>query len=108
MSVMALVFSGYTYEIEGNFNFGEADSDYYVYDYANEYSADEEKELQKLCEKVGKKLGLDIIIVTTNDLGYGNGYASDSTIDMYERNYAEAFYLNGGFGDGILYLLLWI
>lgn len=105
MSVMAFVFAGYTNAEAVDYDFGEVDSEHYVYDFADEYSDSEEKELQKLCEKVGKKLGLDIIIVTTDDLGQGQGYASDSVIDRYEREYAEAFYLNGGFGDGILYLL---
>ena len=61
--------------------------------------------MQELCEKIGKKLDLDIIILTSSDLGFGDDYASDSVIDSYERQYAETFYLSGGYGDGILYLL---
>ena len=105
--LMAFIFPGYTNSIEfkENVDFGDIDKDHFVYDKAGVYTASEEKKLQKMCEQVGEKLGLDIIIVTTNNLGYGNGYASDSKIDWYESQYAEAFYLKGGFDDGILYLL---
>lgn len=103
--LMAAVFSGYTNEIDKDFGFGEIDNKQYVYDYADEYTDSEEKKLQKKCEKLKEELGLDIILVTTNDLGYNDPYASDSTIEYYESQYAESFYLNGGYGDGILYLL---
>ena len=103
--LMAFVFPGYTYEYDKDFGFGEIDKEQYVYDYAGVYDEDEEEELQELCEKIGKKLDLDIIILTSSDLGFGDDYVSDSVIDSYERQYAETFYLSGGFDDGILYLL---
>ena len=103
--LIAFIFPGYTITFEEDVDFGKVDKDHFVYDRAGVYSDREEKKLQEKCEKLGEELGLDIIIVTTNNLGFGNGYASDSTIDMYESKYAEAFYLNGGFDDGILYLL---
>lgn len=105
--VMAFIFPGYTnaYVYDKDFDFGEIDNEHFVYDYAGVYDADEEKELQKLCKKLGNKLDLDIIILTSKDLGFGNGNPSDSTVESYERQYAETFYLEGGFGDGILYLL---
>ena len=103
--LMAAVFSGYTTNIDKDFGFGEIDDKQYVYDYADEYTDSEEEKLQKKCEEVGKELGLDIIIVTTRDLGYDDPFASDSKIDWYESQYAESFYENGGFGDGVLYLL---
>lgn len=103
--LMAFIFPGYTYEYDKDFGFGEIDKEQYVYDYAGVYDEDEEEELQELCEKIGKKLDLDIIILTSSDLGFGDDYVSDSVIDSYERQYAETFYLSGGFDDGILYLL---
>ena len=108
--LMAFIFPGFTYnykeyEYDKDFGFGEIDKEQYVYDYAGVYDEDEEEELQELCEKIGKKLDLDIIILTSSDLGFGDDYASDSVIDSYERQYAETFYLSGGYGDGILYLL---
>ena len=103
--LMAFVFPGYNYEYDKDFGFGEIDKEQYVYDYAGVYDEDEEEELQELCEKIGKKLDLDIIILTSSDLGFGDDYVSDSVIDSYERQYAETFYLSGGFDDGILYLL---
>ena len=103
--LMAFTFPGYTISFDEDVYFGEVDKDHFVYDQAGVYTASEEKKLQKLCEKVGDKLGLDIVIVTTANLGFGDAYASDSKIDWYESQYAEAFYLNGGFDDGILYLL---
>ena len=107
---MAFIFPGFTYnykeyEYDKDFGFGEIDKEQYVYDYAGVYDEDEEEELQELCEKIGKKLDLDIIILTSSDLGFGDDYASDSVIDSYERQYAETFYLSGGYDDGILYLL---
>lgn len=103
--LMAFIFPGYTYEYDKDFGFGEIDKEQYVYDYAGVYDEDEEEELQELCEKIGKKLDLDIVILTSSDLGFGDDYVSDSVIDSYERQYAETFYLSGGFDDGILYLL---
>ena len=103
--LMAFIFPGYTYEYDKDFGFGKIDKEQYVYDYAGVYDEDEEEELQELCEKIGKKLDLDIIILTSSDLGFGDDYVSDSIIDSYERQYAETFYLSGGFDDGILYLL---
>lgn len=108
--LMAFIFPGFTYnykeyEYDKDFGFGEIDKEQYVYDYAGVYDEDEEEELQELCEKIGKKLDLDIIILTSSDLGFGDDYASDSVIDSYERQYAETFYLSGGYDDGILYLL---
>ena len=103
--LMAAVFSGYTTNIDKEFDFGEVDNKQYIYDYAGEYSDSEEQKLQKKCEELKEELGLDVILVTTRSLGFNDPYASDSTIDWYEGQYAEAFYLNGGFGDGILYLL---
>ena len=103
--LMALVFPGYTIKFDEDVDFGEVDKDHFVYDRANVYSASEEKKLQKMCEEASNKLGLDIIIVSTDNLGFDDDYASDGTIDWYESQYAEAFYLNGGFDDGILYLL---
>ena len=108
--LMAFIFPGFTYnykeyEYDKDFGFGEIDKEQYVYDYAGVYDEDEEEELQEICEKIGKKLDLDIIILTSSDLGFGDDYASDSVIDSYERQYAETFYLSGGYGDGILYLL---
>ena len=103
--LMTFIFPGYTYEYDKDFGFGEIDKEQYVYDYAGVYDEDEEEELQELCEKIGKKLDLDIVILTSSDLGFGDDYVSDSVIDSYERQYAETFYLSGGFDDGILYLL---
>lgn len=108
--LMAFIFPGFTYnyeeyEYDKDFGFGEIDKEHFVYDYAGVYDADEEKELQELCEKIGKKLDLDIILLTSADLGFGDSYASDSVVESYERQYAETFYRSGGFGDGILYLL---
>ena len=104
--LMALVFSGYTVSpFDEEVDFGEVDKDHFVYDLADAYSNSEEQKLQEKCEKIGKKLGLDIIVVTTDNLGFDDDYPSDGTIDWYESQYSEAFYLNGGFDDGILYLL---
>ena len=103
--LMALVFPGYTISFDEEMDFGEVDKEHFVYDQADVYTASEERKLQKMCEKVGDKLGLDIIIVTTYNLGFDDNFPSDSTVDWYESQYAEAFYLNGGFDDGILYLL---
>lgn len=104
--LMALVFSGY--EV-GNFDeevdFGEVDKEHFVYDMADVYTTSEEKKLQEKCKKIGEKLGLDIIVVTTDNLGFDDDYPSDGTVDWYESQYAECFYLNGGFDDGVLYLL---
>ena len=84
--LMAVVFSGYTTYIDKEFDFGEVDNKQYIYDYAGEYSDSEEQKLQKKCEELKEELGLDIILVTTNDLGYNDPYASDSTIEYYEMD----------------------
>lgn len=102
---MAAIFSGYTEVIECDFDFSDVDKDTYVYDYADEYTDKEEKELQKMCEKLGAKLDLDIVIATTDDLGASYPATTDGAIDWHESNFAEALYLSGGFDDGVLYLL---
>ena len=102
---MIIIFPGYTVASDCEFDFSDVNDKQYVYDYADEYTDKEEKALQKKCEKIGKKLDLDIIVVTTNDLGFPNRAVSDGTIDLYESQFAEALYLSGGFEDGILYLL---
>lgn len=103
--LITLIFPGYTISFDEEVDFGEVDKDHFVYDQADVYTSSEEKKLQKMCEEVGDKLGLDIIIVTAYELGFDDEYPSDGTVDWYESQYAEAFYLNGGFDDGILYLL---
>lgn len=106
--VMASVFmSGYTpVEGDGNPNDWDIDNEQFVYDYADVFTNEEELELQKKADELGKELELDLIIVSTKDIGRENDSSvTDSMIDAYERTYAENFYLEGGYDDGILYLI---
>lgn len=99
--------SGYTpVEGDGHPDNWDIDNTQFVYDYADVFSNDEELKLQDRAEKLGAELGLDLIIVSTKDIGReANSSLSDSTMDRYEREYAEGFYLEGGYDDGILYLI---
>lgn len=102
---ISMVCSGYIVAVDCEFDFSDTNNKQYVYDYADEYTDSEEKQLQKKCEKIGAKLDLDIVIATTKDLGFADSSPSDAAIDWYESQFAEALYLSAGFGDGILYLL---
>ncbi len=85
---------------DGNPDDWDIDNDQFVYDYADVFDDDEELELQKLCEEKGKKLELDLVVVTSRDLG-----------SKSEEEYADDFYDEGRFGyegeygSGVLYLL---
>lgn len=71
-----------------------------VYDDADLLTSDEEAKLQELCIEKAKETELDIVIVTTDDLGY------KSTM-----SYADDFYDNGmygyeyEYGSGVLFLI---
>ncbi len=106
--VSALAVTGFTSVSglsNGNPNDWDIDKNQFVYDYADVFDEDEELELQKRAETLGKKLGLDLIIVSARDLGVNVTSYTDSQADRYERDYAEGFYLQGGYDDGILCLI---
>ncbi len=71
-----------------------------VFDEGELLTDDEEEKLQELCIKTAKEIELDIVIVTTRDLGY------KSTM-----SYADDFYDEGRFGyeyeygSGVLFLI---
>ena len=109
MVAASSLFCGYTpVSGDGNPDEWDIDNTQYVYDYADVFTDSEELKLQEMCEETGKELGLDLVIVTSRDLGKGdsNSYVSDSTVEKYEREYADDFYDYGGYSDsGVLYLL---
>ena len=82
----------------------DIDKNQFIYDYANVFSDSEELEFQERAETFKKEFDLDIIIVSATNLGTG-ATTSDSVMDRNEREYAEGFYLKGGYGDGILCLI---
>lgn len=108
LTALAGLMCGYT-SVKGTGNPDEwdIDNEQFVYDYADEFTDSEELKLQEMCEDVGKELELDLIIVTATDLGADEEgkYPADSVIDRIEREYVEQFYLQGGYDDGILYLI---
>lgn len=95
MIVTSALFCGYT-SVKGTGHPDEWDIDntQFVYDYADVFTDDEELTLQEMCDDIGNELELDIMIVSATDLG-----------GMHESQYAERFYLAGGYDDGILYLI---
>ena len=104
-----IILPGYTQVSgDGNPDSWDIDNEQFVYDYADVFSDSEELKLQQMCKETGKKLGLDLVIVTSKDLGKTNKgyYVSDGTVEKYEQEYADDFYDYGGYSDsGILYLI---
>lgn len=94
--VTSMLMSGYKEaEGDGNPDDWDIDNTQFVYDYADVFTSSEELELQEMCEKTGKELGLDLVIVAAKDLG-----------GMHEMNYADDFYDYGGYSEsGVLYLI---
>ena len=79
----------------GNPEDWEFDNTQYVFDYAEVLTDDEELELQSRCEKLSKKLDMDIVILSAKDRG-----------DKTDAEYADDFYDYGGYKEsGILYLI---
>ncbi len=79
----------------GNPENWEFDNTQYVFDYGDMFSDSEELYLQERCAEAKEKLELDLVIVTTRDLG-----------DKSEVEYADDFYDYGGYSEsGILYLI---
>lgn len=109
IAAMSGLMSGYTpVEGTGHPDEWDIDNEQFVYDYADVFTGSEEEKLQELCGKVGKELGLDLVVVTATDLGEGTdgAYLSDSAVENIERNYADYFYDYGGYSEsGVLYLL---
>ena len=74
-----MLMSGYKEaEGDGNPDDWNIDNTQFVYDYADVFTSSEELELQEMCEKTGKELGLDLVIVAAKDLG-----------GMHEMNYEK-------------------
>jgi len=79
---------------------GFRDNEAKVFDDGNLLTEDEENKLQELCIKTAKETELDIVVVTTADLGYKSAMA-----------YADDFYDQGKYGyefeygSGILFLI---
>lgn len=70
--------------------------DHNVYNYANNLSSSQERELEEIIEKVEQQTGIDIAVVTLNEslegLGYDGGYSSKThDYDMWVKGYAETF-----------------
>ena len=101
MITVSACMSGYTPVTgDGTPDEWNIDNSQFVYDYADVFSDSEELELQELCETVGKELELDLVVVTSRDLG-----------NKDEVSYADDFYdqgrygYEGEYGSGVLYLL---
>lgn len=96
-SIIAVMMScGFTHVTGGgNPEDWDFDNTQYVFDYADVFTNEEELELQKACEQAKEKLDMDLVIVSSRDLG-----------DKTDVEYADDFYDYGGYSEsGILYLI---
>ena len=106
--VTSVFASGYTpVSGDGNPDDWDIDNSQFVYDYADILTDEEELELQSMCESVGKKLGMDIVRVSSLELGHD---APDGQIEGIENSYGQEyitqFYVEGDYAEsGIIYLM---